>query len=95
MWELIDPSKRYVDVWNAGASYVQLSFDQSKGIPVISRLGGDQIMITINPCSGYAKKIDLGFIISVVELPNDCLVSMPIKNAGYFGSTLRIYKIKS
>ncbi len=95
MWELIDPSKRYVDIWNAGASYVQLGFDQSNGVPIISRLGGDQILITINPCSEYAKKIDLGFIVSVIDLPNDCLVSMPIKNASYLGNTLRIYRIES
>jgi hypothetical protein len=94
MWELIDPTKSYVDIWNVGASYVQLTFDQSKAAPTISRLSGDQILISINPCSEFAKKIDLGFIVSVAELSNKCLASMPIKQASYLGNTLRIYKIQ-
>jgi len=94
-WKVLDPSNQYREIWNSGASYIQLTFDESTSPPIISRVGGDQIMITLNPCSRYAEELGLGFVVSVVELPNSCLINVPVKNPVYLGKIFYIYQIKS
>jgi hypothetical protein len=91
-WKILDPFNQYREVWNSGASYLQLSFDESSSPPIISRVGGDQIMITLNPCSRYAKELDLGYVVSVVELSNSCLIKVPVKHPIYLGNVFYIYK---
>ena len=93
-WKILDPLNQYREVWNSGASYLQLTFDESTSAPIISRVGGDQIMITLNPCSRYATELDLGYIVSVVELPNSCLIKVPVKNPIYLGNVFYIYQTR-
>lgn len=94
-WLIIDPTEQYKEVWNSGASYVQIAFDQNTNPPVISRIGGDQILISINPCSEYAKKLDLGFIISTEQLPNSCLSEATSSEPVYLGNAVWVYQVKS
>jgi hypothetical protein len=93
-WKILDPFNQYREVWNSGASYLQLTFDESSSPPIISRVGGDQIMITLNPCSRYAKALDLGYVVSVVELSNSCLIKIPVKNPIYLGNVFYIYQTR-
>jgi hypothetical protein len=94
-WRIIDPTEQYKEVWNSGASYVQIAFDQSMYPPVVSRIGGDQILISINPCSEYAEKLDLGFIISTGQLPNSCLIEATSSEPVYLGNAVWVYQVKS
>jgi hypothetical protein len=94
-WLILDPTEKYKDVWNSGASYLQIAFDQSNEPPIISRIGGDQILISINPCSEYAKNLKLGFIISTGRLPNSCLSRTSSPEPKYLGNAVWIYQVKS
>lgn len=94
-WLILDPSEKYKDVWNSGASHVQIAFDQSNEAPVISRIGGDQILISLNPCSEYARKLDLGFILSNAILPNSCLSRTMASEVKYLGNSVWVYQVKS
>jgi hypothetical protein len=93
-WRILDPTEKFKDVWNSGASYVQVSFDQSRNPPIVTRIGGDQILISLNPCSEYAKKLDLGFVISTGQLSNSCLRNTALSQPNYLGNTLWVYQIE-
>jgi hypothetical protein len=93
-WKILDPLNQYREIWNSGASYLQLTFDESAAPPIISRVGGDQIMITLNPCSGYAKDLGLGYVVSVVELSNTCLTKVPVEKPIYLGNNFYIYRTR-
>ena len=93
-WTVIDPQLTNEGIWNAGASFVVLSWDASLQSPEITRPFGDTILVRINPCSDSLGELDLRFILSRSELFAPCLPTGPVETVDWMGAPVYVYELK-
>jgi hypothetical protein len=70
-WEILDPQRRAVDVWNRYAD--PFFVPGSSMVPTLGLANADAIEVVINPCSPAAGKLGVGFVVSPVPLTFRCL----------------------
>jgi hypothetical protein len=92
-WRLIDPQGLSEPIWNAGASFVVVSWDSTLQTPEISRPLHDTILIRTSPCSAAMEKLGLGVVLSRTQQTAPCLVESAIGSVEYLGGPVFIYKI--
>jgi len=89
MWKEIDPTSKYVGLWNrlAGVGWVP-----GTGEPVVQNPAPDQILITFDACSAFAQKHVNYLLTDHADLNTTCLVaddSYPLPK----GKQLTIYRV--
>lgn len=73
-WRVLDPTGRYEENWNRGASYLIMAFDGPEdGPPVIDNVGRDVIYVHVDPCWLVEQSLDVGYLLSAAELRRPCL----------------------
>ena len=72
-WRLLDPDGSDEELWNRGASYLQLTFDGAAGAePVISTPSADIVQVSVDPC-GLPEELRIGTLVSSAKLDAPCL----------------------
>jgi hypothetical protein len=89
MWREVDPSERYVAMWNRLGAVEWVS---GRGEPVVSNPAEDVIQATFDGCSHFAQA-HVGYVLSSLALHSPCLV-LKSKYA-IPGSELSIYEVTS
>jgi hypothetical protein len=92
-WRLIDPQGLSEPIWNAGASFVVISWDSTLLTPEISRPLHDTILIRTSPCSAAMEKLSLGVVLSRTQQTAPCLIESAIGSVEYLGGPVFIYEI--
>lgn len=90
-WHQLDPSDRYEDRWNRGASYLLMTFDRRPGLPpIISNPMNDAISVSADPC-GLRAAFDVRVVISVNKLTQSCL--RQVSTFRWSGVVNRVYTV--
>jgi hypothetical protein len=90
-WKIIDPQGLSESIWNAGASFVVVSWDSTLQNPEISRPFPDTILIRTSPCSPAMEKLGLDVVLSRTEQRAQCLVESAVGTVDYLGAPVFIY----
>ncbi len=94
-WRIIDPQGLSESIWNAGASFVVLSWDSTLLTPEISRPFPDTILIRTSPCSPAMEKLGLDVVLSRSEQTAPCLAESSVGPVDYLGAPVFIYEIRN
>jgi hypothetical protein len=94
-WMIIDPQGLSESIWNAGASFVVVSWDSTLQNPEISRPFPDTILIRTNPCSPAMEKLGLDVVLSRTEQTAPCLVESAVGKVDYLGAPVFIYELEN
>ncbi|WP_344754175.1 DUF7657 domain-containing protein [Gryllotalpicola koreensis] len=86
LWAEIDPAKRYEDAWNRLAN---ISWTPGTGEPVVSNPVRDQIAVTFDSCSSFAKS-NVDYVLSTGAIQQSCLTQEAKITQG--ATTLWIYR---
>lgn len=71
-WEKIDPDHEFEEVWNRGASYLYVAFDGERDAPWVEAAAPDVIVVHANACWLASSGLDVGFVVSTLEIPGPC-----------------------
>jgi len=88
MWEQIDPTGRYDQLWNRLA-HVQWKFGE--GDPEVTSPQGDVVVVRLDPCAPFAQE-NVQYVLTSEEPPSlDCLSLVSTTEQGQL--TMRIYEV--
>jgi hypothetical protein len=90
-WHRLDPSGRYEDNWNRGASYLRFTFDGKPGqAPVVTNPGPDFVFVSVDPCT-LPRYFPVSHIVSPTHLRQSCLTQ--VGTFRWSGVVNRVYQL--
>ena len=92
-WEKIDPDHEYEDVWNRGASYLYVAFDGERDAPWVEEAAPDVIVVHADPCWLAESDLDVGYVVSTLELPARC--AKPLRTFRWNGGPQYVYDLQA
>lgn len=91
-WEKIDPDHEYEGVWNRGASYLYVAFDGPRDAPWVEEAAPDVIVIHAHPCWLAESDLDVGYLVSTLELSGGCVT--PLRRFSWYGGPQHVYELR-
>ncbi|MBS2937257.1 hypothetical protein KDN32_05840 [Nocardioides sp. J2M5] len=91
-WEKVDPDHEYEEVWNRGASYLYVAFDGERDAPWVEAAAPDVIVIHAHPCWLAESDLDVGYVVSTLEIPGPCV--RPMRTFTWNGGSQYVYALR-
>jgi hypothetical protein len=89
-YRLLDPSEKYIDVWNRGGSYVFFNWTTGVEISFVNP-GLDIVAIQIDPCNQVLEQFDLSWVVSSTDLSNHSCLNY-FENIVFQGTKFNVYR---
>ena len=83
LWEIIDPEKKYINIYNR---FAHISFSNYTKEDFIELNAMDSIIVSLDACDKKIQQLGIDFVISNNEMDNSCLQEISNDNG------IRIYK---
>ena len=91
-WKIIDPTGKYENSWNRGASYLTFDFSQeTTGLPEVVNPGEDIIQVKTNACWLADSSFKVSRIVSTQILNSPCVTKTG--TFVWYGLKMRIYAV--
>lgn len=91
-WEKIDPERQYEEAWNRGASYLYVAFDGERDEPWVEAAAPDVIVVHVHPCWLAESDLDVGLVVSTLEIPGRC--ARPVRTFTWGGAPQYVYALR-
>lgn len=89
-WLILDPTERYKEYWNRGATNVEFVWDPAATEPIIELPTPDAVTVVVSPCDPALDRLDLKYVVSLATpLQADCLTQ--VATATWTQRTVYIY----